>query len=430
MSWTDQDIDHLFQGAKAPEPPPFEESFWTEMEGMLPPANDDIDLLFKGAVAPGPPPFKEAYWTEMEALLPPQKKRRVAALWWFSGGAAMLALALSAWYFAGGTNATANKPAVAAESAATEKEAVDAQTANVTGNTAESLENAAHEYPAVSSVPQNKGGKNAVPVDRAFQTLPVNYPIPNDRLSAANAAEDIRHGESLPDETPGTISTTAAVVNPLNPLPFDYELDEVGRRLPDEKQPHPSRFYVQVSAGIGQSAQRDVVGSSDFLHYYSVGGGLFTRVDNVVLTFGLSGRVDFADNIVRTVGTETPGNRIETRYNQLYSLETPASLGYTLGRNVIAATVTPGFQTGFSGQENEFQEETHIRSDRTSGNRVKNARTLTMEFGLSYWRTLQPDWQIGAAVNFDALRPFNNSLFAGEQRMAPLNGQLILRRTF
>lgn len=416
MSWNDQDIDHLFQGAKAPEPPPFEEAFWTEMEAMLPPENHPVDAVFREAKAPVPP-FREAYWAEMEAMLP-QKKRRAAAFWWFSGGAAMVALALALWYFAGSTETTGNNRVAANQGAAGE----------ATG-------------------PDSKGRKSSAPIDGPAQriktTAPVIAPatpagprasstssVPGDGSSPERTSADTPHqGEPLPQQTAGIISATTGAVTPLNPLPFEYELDDVGRRLPDAELPKPARFYAQLSMGVGQSAQRNVPGASDFLHYYSAGGGLYTRVDNMVLTFGLNGRVDFTDNIVRTVGTQTPGNRVETRYKQLYSIETPASLGYTLGRNVITATVTPGFQTGFSGQENEFVEETQVRSERTSG-KVKNSRTLTMEFGLSYWRVLQPDWQLGVGMNFDALRPFNNALFSGEQRMAPLNGQIILRRTF
>jgi hypothetical protein len=345
----------------------------------------------------------------------------------------MVVLALSLWYFAGSTETRGNDR-VAANHSATGKPIEGGKSSLPLHNT-ESNEHteAPHDHTDATAETQSHASQRYAPSlqqgEVTIRHAGMNDPASTIQPQVNTAGNDIRQGETLPEQPSGTISATAGTVSPLNPLPFGYELDEVGRRLPDAKLPRPARFYAQLSVGAGQSAQRNVIGSSDFLHYYAVGGGLYTRVDNMVLTFGLNGRVDFTDNIVRTVGTETPGNRIETSYKQLYSIETPASLGYTLGRNVITATVTPGFQTGFSGQEREYVAETQVRSEQTSG-KIKNSRTLTMEFGLSYWRVLQPDWQIGAAVNFDALRPFNNSLFAGEQRIAPLNGQLILRRTF
>jgi hypothetical protein len=126
---------------------------------------------------------------------------------------------------------------------------------------------------------------------------------------------------------------------------------------------------------------------------------------------------------------KTSAHRIDTRYSELYSVEMPVSLGFNFGRNTFSATLTPGYQVGFSGKESEFENDVMVRDERTSG-KVENSKTLTMEFGLSYWRTLQPNLYLGAAINADAIRPFNPNNFIGDQRMLPVNGQIVLRRTF
>lgn len=204
----------------------------------------------------------------------------------------------------------------------------------------------------------------------------------------------------------------------------------VSRTLPDAHFPKPERFYLQASAGIGQSGQRNVPAASDLLHYYAVGGGLFKRVDGMILTFGLTGRVDFTRNVVNSQTDPLAStHRIDTRYSQLYSIETPVSIGFNFGRNTFGATLTPGFQTGFTGQQSEYQNQQLVRYGNVAG-KVQNSKTLTMEVGVNYWRTLQPNWYLGAAFNVDAIRPFSPGTFNGQQRLLPVNGQITLRRAF
>lgn len=148
----------------------------------------------------------------------------------------------------------------------------------------------------------------------------------------------------------------------------------------------------------------------------------------MVFTFGANVRVDFTKNILYTAYPSS-NTRIDTKYSQLYSFEMPVSMGYESGRNSIVATVTPGFQTAFSGNQQETQNEVLVRSEQAFG-KISNAKTLTMEIGANYWRSLAPNWYAGLGLNVDILKPFNSTMYAGEQRLLPFNGQLSLRRTF
>jgi hypothetical protein len=427
MSWSDQDIDQLFKGAKAPEPPPFEEVFWTEMEALLPDntaawKDEDIDRLFREAEAPVPA-LQEAFWTEMETMLPEQKRRRVAVLWWISGAAVFVALlGISGfWFFGSQDSAGANA------SAAAGKPARPATHSSGTTN----VKSQFYVEPA-----EEAASSAAEAVSRTEVSRP--QPVQNGSPVHVNGTQKGSSAEIIPAEPqlPGMIQQTEYSEQPeeigsLDVTAFSDGLANslVKRSLPKITQKRAAeRFYAQASAGIGQSSQRNVNNASAMLHYYTIGGGLFKRVDNMVLTFGVNARVDFTQNVIGSTGFGEP-YRTDTKYNEFYSVETPASIGVNAGRNTFSLMIAPGFQTGFSGRVSDFENNVEVRSERTSG-KVENGRTLTMEIGFGYWRTLQPNWYLGASINADALRPFNPSGFAGDPRLLPLNGQVTLRRTF
>lgn len=374
--------------------------------------DNDIDQLFKGAKAPEPPPFREEFWTEMEVLLPAQKRRRGALLWWISGAAVIAALlGIAGFWFTGNREAATTAVQPMKGPATTDQSAPNEQFELQQQHTTHA---AAPETAPVRSRIENGTMANAYRVQYA-----------NEQASYPEAGlEELTPAEKTEANSPEEIGTLPVVAFADGISPFLVE-----RSVPEPTFPRAAeRFYGQAVAGIGQSSQRNVANASGLVHFYALGGGLYKRVDNVVLTFGVNARVDFAQNVIGSTGFSEP-DRTDTKYSELYSVETPASLGFNYGRNTFSILLTPGFQAGFSGKASDFEDNVEVRSERTSG-KVEHSKTLTMEIGFGYWRTLQPNWYLGASVNADALRPFNPSNFAGEQRLLPLNGQVMLRRTF
>jgi len=397
--------------------------------------DQDIDQLFKGAQAPEPAPFQESFWSEMEAMLPAQKRKKVG-FWWIISGAATLALLVGGTFLyvnqSGQTTHTlaakstshANTPSVDNKSTATQPVA-ETPSANETISTKGRFTGT--DEASCGNAKHTKNG--------AIKTTPSDHLMPNDDLT---------------DNTPFRSTTPVApqaeelvIVDRLPPYGLEFNrtsrFPEKNSSIPTDCKnlhscmleattfPKAPRFYVQASAGIGQSAQH-VVGQSDLVHFYTVGGGLYKKLDRMVFTFGANVRVDFTKNILYTTYPSS-NTRVDTKYSQLYSFEMPVSMGYEAGRNSIVATLTPGFQTAFSGNQQETQSNVVVRSEQTFG-KISNAKTLTMEIGATYWRSLAPNWYAGLGMNVDILKPFNSTMYAGEQRLLPFNGQLSLRRTF
>lgn len=379
MNWSDQDIDKMFRQAGQPEIPPFQESFWTEMESML-----------------------------------PEQKRKKAAVWWWTGGAAILLTLLTLGWFV--ANPGTDQP-------------LGKQTNSFAKLTI---------LPVVETPEQSDfsaaSGIYAKPEISMDNTIPASKPV--SRTKTVKQYEQVKFEEDLhPLDVQVTAQAkTQAVEQPLKDLPLiavQFPLLTFHPKTPDMPEYKPTRFYVQASAGIGYSARKNVPKSSDVLHCYSIGGGLYKKIDDVVLTLGLQGRVDFVKNVQYTYFPDgTDSKRVDANYHQLYSVEMPASIGIVNGRNTLSLNVTPGFQTGVFGQLNETTNNVLVRSENTFVRVDKKATTLTMEIGCSYLRTISPDWYLGAALNSDIIGPFNSSSYAGQQRALPVNAQLMLRRTF
>lgn len=373
MSWNDQDIDHLFKGAQAPEPPPFQEDFWKEIESQLPP-----------------------------------KKRRKALAWWFSGGAAAIVATAGILYFLPDEHRIGTE--VSTEKSVPVKPQQQTRTVKET-----------HIY-----------SKKTVPSAEIPSFTTVRHHGQQSPFVAAMQGTDNASCYGIPLKKEHTAKPADEVVK-VNVLPsrdLDFTTGSVQRTAPDVAFPKQDRFYLEAAAGIGQSYRKSVNGSSNVLHYYALGGGLQTKAGNMVLSLGVNMRVDFLRNLInQQVLDNTTEHRIDTRYNQLYSFETPLSLGYNFGRNTFGIVVVPGFQTAFSGKEEETQNSEIIRTEQVSG-KVDDSKTLTMETGIFYRRTLAPQWQFGCALNTDILRPFGAPTFAGQQRLLPLNGQISVRYTF
>lgn len=389
--------------------------------------DNDIDQLFRGATPPEAPAFQEDFWNEMEALLPVQKRRK-AAFWWIGGSATLVILVgISLFWWNSSTQVAAPSSNSSALTHVPAHESANAQT------TENSSVDAVQTTASVTPIQSNESGSQAI----SHPIKPINDQKPGVKNQIVDQTTELAENNAI-NTTEQTVATErpAYVFDKLQSLKvvakptLTVDSPNLPQFYPDFDQPKAERFYAQVGVGIGQSYQQKVQGASNFVHSYVLGGGLYKRIDHMVLSFGLNARVDFSQNIVNTTYPEaTTTHQIDTKYSQLYTFETPLSIGFQFGRNTFGATVTPGFQTAFTGKETEILNDVTVRSERAAGT-VSNGKTLTMEVGVNYWRTIAPNWYVGAAVNIDAIRPFNPANFAGQQRLLPLNGQLTLRRTF
>lgn len=403
-------------------------------------SDDELDQLFRDAhAAEGQEPlFVPEFWTEMEAMLPEEKKRG-AFIPWISVAATLLLIVGLIFYPTGKPRVSAlgTKQTVLAKDNQENKENTPNQTTGIA-----QPERVTENTNSTSTV------KSSLPVNR-------NRTHVRTRIRNGNGTTQPIQNRDLTNEQDGIVEQEAPVkdellvTNPESPevSPIDSTTDEeVFKRLgtkefiagnskdidPLQKKKNgrdDNSWYVELGPTIGQSPylspdkKRNVVGGM------VLGGGYTKKIDRAFVSFGLQARMEgfgglsyregnFSQNIARTVAVK-----------QLYSLELPLRFGYTFKRSEIAFSAVPGVQLFIHGKEQITENQVVQRQGSYTG-KVEHSNSLTMEFGLQYYYHLSPKYSIGAKFQADILRPFHTDYYLGKLSAFPLNGQLVLRRTF
>lgn len=392
-------------------------------------SDEELDQLFRDAHASEGPEalFVPEFWSEMEAMLPAESKKK-RGLYWIPLASACV-LAGIVWFYPSHT------------------EKIDRLVQNKKQSERQLVQNAEkQQLPAVaenSSAPSSETAAGT-PMNRVSGTQKQQV-----HLQRLNTQKENRLTEKLPQNTANEprIIQIATDLNPhslrsgsvadsysdLDSLSLEARYESVPHEeiapLPQKTTHESNEWYVELGPTVGQSPylspdqKRNAVGGAVF------GGGYIKRIDNAFVSFGLQGRLEgfggleyretnFSPNIVRTVSVK-----------QLYSLEIPLKFGYTFKRSEFALGVVPGVQLFIHGKE-QISENQVVQRQRTFTGKVEHSNSLTMEFGLQYYYNFNPKWSLGAKVNADILRPFHTDYYLGKSTGLPVNGQIVLRRTF
>lgn len=403
-------------------------------------SDEELDQLFRDAHASEGPEalFVPEFWSEMEAMLPaePKKKR---GLYWIPLASALVLVGIVLFYPPNPVKIEhitheQNENKIDSGSVATEPYQLDEK-----GQTPVIAENTAIQTPEAIVDKQQ--------IKRTFRTQKKQLHTQN-WVNQKNkpVVEEVPVNEN---SIPQSSDNVTVVTNPLfnirsfnegYPSPSDLDSIHLEARfenapheeiapLPEKKSRESNEWYAELGTTLGQSPylspnqKRNLVSGAVF------GGGYTKRIDNAFVSFGLQARLEgfggleyretnFSPNIVRTVSVK-----------QLYSLEIPLKFGYTFGRSEFALGVVPGIQLFIHGKERITENQMVKREDSFTG-KVEHSNSLTMEFGLQYYYNFNSRWSLGAKVNADILRPFHTDYYLGKSTGLPVNGQLVLRRSF
>lgn len=395
-------------------------------------SDDELDQLFRDAHASEGPEalFVPEFWSEMEALLPAEQKKK-RGFYWVPLAAAVILFSTLLFYPPGATEITKVKQHTTSE----EINGIDTnQSTPTSSNTAGQTTAQANEpVPAATDFRTNQhtrtqfnAPRRTVPNnDPAFRVVYVP-PVPEmeDPARAEDAINDM--GVVIP-ETEAEANTNLDSLN-LEPRNEKIIHDEVAG-LPKKTPRESNQWYVELGPTLGQSPYMSHTNKRNAAVGAVLGGGYTKRIDRTSVTLGLQARIEgfggltyresnFSQNIVRTVSVK-----------QLYSLEMPVKFAYHFSRSEFAFSVVPGVQLFIHGKERITQNQV-VKREETYTGKVEHSNSLTMEFGFQYYYNLSSKYSIGAKFNADILRPFHTDYYLGKSAGLPVNGQLVLRRTF
>lgn len=379
-------------------------------------SDNDLDQLFRDAYAAEgvEPLFVPEFWNEMEALLPLDSKKRLVPWYVYAASFVVVALLFSIPF---------SKPSISeiaqtqTEETAVRNLAQQSETTIPTIETQQASNDISWKNADFNQANTQKRVKLGANPEHVFaQKSP---------MLEATQTEKATQSDTELEEL--TFSLPEAEWLVLLPKSWDLCRGKIHELNPLEKQ--RINWYLELGFTLGQSpylsqnAKRNLVGGA------VLGGGISKRIDQVSVNFGLQARIEgfgglnyqennFANDMTRIVSVK-----------QLYSLDFPLRFNYHVKRSSFGFAVIPGIQLFIQGREQIFQNQQITREGNYLG-KVEHSSTLSMEMGFNYDYQLTPKYSLGLRLNADVLRPLHTDYYLGKSASIPLNGQVILRRTF
>lgn len=387
-------------------------------------SDDELDQLFRDAhAAEGQEPlFVPEFWSEMEALLPAEKTKK-RGVFWIPLAAAVLVFSIILLYPSGtgridkiAQSQHKHEPIADLHSKQAQWPSEDHTGQNEKVPTFD--KNKQHEVRTYFHV-ERSNHSNGAPSDLNKPVEPEKiHPVTEEPQNAAN---------------PHEVLTEVSAAEELDAVRLEARYEQVPpgeiAALPKNRSNESDQWYVEFGPTIGQSPylspdnKRNIVGGA------VLGGGYTKRVDNTFVSFGIQARMEGFGGLNYQETNFGAGITRQVAVKQLYSVDIPLKFGYTFSRSEFGFGVIPGIQLFLHGKETITQNQQVTRQGNFTG-KVEHSNSLTMEIGLQYYYNLTPRLSLGAKVNADVLRPFHTDYYLGKSAGFPVNGQLVLRRSF
>lgn len=393
--------------------------------------DDEIDKLYQTGAAGSQFEYKAEYWREMEAMLPNQKKRGDAL--WFFFSALIFGLLLTSVFIQEPLSLNGDETLLADtrtfEDVTTEQsiiasETIDAEKPNGWEN--ESTSTAVpHDEDDLKSTAQREISNPIHPTTRSNESSESVKPI--DQQKAELNRSD--NGE-LKSIDVGALETRSLQLTSIATL---------------QEQSHPwdkakintvalNGMFVQLLGGVSQSM---VDPSTGWSNSYGAGIGYNLEKGRFILNVGLNGLISNHNDLELTRSAKVYGFGSEVYtynidYQQLYLLEGNIELGYLLGRHELKAGVRPSYVFSSRVRVSETATADQSFTSEEHGSYygyMDGLKRIGLKPTLGYAYRIRPDLHVGMNIGVQLLQGVNEDFVEGKNNNLPIDGQLYLRKT-
>jgi hypothetical protein len=442
--------------------------------------DEEIDKLFNESANAQSFKYDDAYFSEIEAALPINKKGK-DFLW--MGTAMLFIVALTTGYFVTNSNENAlnsyndqlanlelntennrnigntvnsksttgeNKSSANSSTAQQLKNQLNAdsendnltidRTANIEGNARLTyLSNLINTNTSRSdkNTPNGMSSGKLIPLTFTERVDPANYMPANNYTPLETFGKPTIVDVVIPNELPLTLTDlstdltfSSLETKSINQMDqnLDRSLMQSGLPLLSQIRPKAS-FYVELNGGISQS----FIASSNTTNS-SFGGGI--GVESYFGNFNLTTGFNFKFSDVNDLSYSGSGIKYgfgsvlrsgNVNYEKMYSIEIPISLGYNFGKHNLNVGVRPSIVIGAKYQESAFENEQLTRREETIGF-TDGLKRLGVKPTIGYAYHMNK-WTIGGSIGVQLLQTVNDAKMNGTNNLSPIDGQVYLRRT-
>lgn len=393
---------------------------WTE---------EDIDQLFRDSANQLNVPFQESYWTEMEALLP-QTKTKKGLGWIFGGTIACLAL-ISTLFFSENIVKSENRT----------NKVANIQTKNIAhSSSVYTIQLIQAKTVSAENVGLNTGNKS---INSGLEKQASKIVILKTELSAGSI------------ETPLEVQNMDLVAQNQIELPAQIELATESEeqfsieRLPLLSFPNQvislatSNFknlnlnrksnvlYVQIGAGLTESFMQ--TNERNWMPTLNIGAGYQYSPKGFGFTAGLNLNTTFSNNLeinrkskVYNFGSTNYEQNFS--YKQIYTLELPVNIDFRKNKQTFSLGISPTFIASSLMRFSQLENGNLSQDEYYIGQKV-GLNHFGLKPSVGYQLELAKGWNLGIQLNTQLMKQVDDSQFIGKLRDNPLSGQITIRKT-
>lgn len=400
-------------------------------------SDDALDQLFRAAHTQEgvEPKFSDSFWHEMESMLPPvQDRKRRPLVFWFVAASVVILGAITGLYYLNSTNIPAyHETQFAQNPRLIGQKSLFKEDHIVAGNTQQVKVEQSTTHSSLISPTRTTAEQNKF-VDNNFRRVKskTTRQNPDNHLTVSIDSTENLAGEKEPKD-PIEPNLAQDENEPSGDL-FEKETFSIKTLTDNEKyvstlaKPkfHYTQFYIETGATLGQAPYVNENGSRDLVAGCIIGGGVQITSGKTFFQGGLQMRLEGFKGLSYVETNFTQDIYRYVNVNQLYSVEFPLAFGYSAFKHQVGLSFTPGIQCFMGGTERVVQNNTEVRNNRISGP-VAHSSSATLEMGLLYYYHVNARWSAGVKLNVDLLRPFHTDYYLGQSQGYPINGQLAVR---
>jgi hypothetical protein len=413
MSWTDQELSEMAKKAEAGRAFTYDDSFWGEMEALLPAKKKSIwpyfwaiAVLIVGALTlylAGP--TKGVSTSHVAKTIPFEMNR--------FGNTNNLGLSLSS---------SQEKKVVGVD--------LDIQSQNVSpAISAYSAEKSAIKNPKIlASTETNFGRKQKSGNTRNLEITEQIVPVINASSSYKNDLTQFNR-EALPQDV--NKSAESEIVErlsfaPLSLLGFNPDLKMLA--LPYYSRRRYFSAFGELGFGIGEAYRSDQIGHTESI---SLSAGVRITKNKLFVQAGFGFEAEKAGlelnerEKIYDYGVKTFENRLS--YKQVYRLNMPINFGYQIAKHAIQIGATPSYLLS-TKMKYAYLENENVKRNETIFGTKTGWNSFGLKLNLGYGFNLFPSATLGLNVQIQAMKQLEISWTTSENKM-PISGQVFIRKT-
>jgi hypothetical protein len=398
---------------------------WTE---------EDIDQLFRDSASQLNVPFQESYWTEMEALLPQTKTKK--GLGWIFGGTIICFALISTFFFAENTLKTENTASKSANSQSTfishvnsvsPIQDVEAKTVEAKIIHAENITLNAEKSTKAESRNQIRNNNILANAELSASSNETFVQGENLNLVGQNQIE-LANQIELPVQIEEQFSIQKLQFLVL-PNQVTYLATSNFKNLNLKRK--PNTLYVQIGAGLTESFMQ--TNALNWMPTINIGGGYQYSPRGFGFTAGLNLNTTFSNNLEinrksKVYNFGSTNYEQNFKYKQIYTLELPVSIDFRKNKQTFSLGISPTFIAGslmrFSQSENG-----NLSHDEFYIGQKVGLKHFGLKPSIGYQLELAKGWNLGIQLNMQLIQQVDDSQFIGKVKDNPLSGQFTIRKT-